>query len=74
MHYAQGTEAEVGAKDGEEPVEESLRPAELGEGEDNDLKDDEDAVDHRERGTCRLVGHRAASNEDVNNRQEDTQT
>ena len=59
LEDAEGSEAEVGPKDGEEPGEERGGPAYLGEDEDDDLEDDEQAVHDGPEDACGLVGHRA---------------
>ena len=58
---AESAEAEVVTEDREEPVEESSRPADLGEDKDDGLEDDEQTVEHRPESTSGLVGDRAAS-------------
>ena len=61
LNDAESAEAEVVTEDGEEPVEESSRPADFGEDENNGLEDDEQTVEHRPESTSGLVGDRAAS-------------
>jgi hypothetical protein len=60
LHDAKRAEAEVPPEDGEEAVEEYLRPADLGEEDHDDLEKYEDAVEDRDGGACGLVRDGAA--------------
>lgn len=55
------TEAKFGPEHREIFVEKGGRPANLGEDEDDDLKDDEQTVEDGPECTGRLVGHRAVT-------------
>ena len=59
LEDSERAEAEVGAQDGEVLGEEGGGPADLGEDEDDDLEDDEEAVHDSPEDACGLVGHRA---------------
>ena len=54
-------EAKLRTEDREKAVEEGHRPRDLGQEEEDELKDDEKPVDHRPEDTRRLIGNRAAS-------------
>lgn len=56
MNDAEGADAKIASKDGEKLVEESRGPADFGEEEDEDLSDDQEAVEHGPEDACRLVG------------------
>jgi hypothetical protein len=57
---AEWAEAKVVPEDGEVCLEERRRPAELGEEQDDDLEDDEEAVEDRPERAGRLVGNGAS--------------
>jgi hypothetical protein len=57
---AERAEAKVVPEDREVRLEERRRPTELGEEEDDDLEDDEEAVEDRPERAGRLVGHGAS--------------
>jgi len=55
LHNTERTEAKVASENGEETVEEDLRPPDFGHKNHNDLKDDKEAVRDAERGAGRLI-------------------
>ena len=61
LEDSERAEAEVGAQDGEVLGEEGGGPADLGEDEDDDLEDDEEAVDDSPENTSRLIWYCAIS-------------
>ena len=59
LHDPEGAEAKVGTQDGEETVKERLRPPDLREGDHDDLRDDEQAIDYCERSAGGLIRYGA---------------
>ena len=59
LENSKGAKAKGRAKHREEAVEKRHWPADLGEDEEDDLEDDEQAVDDGPEDACGLIGHRA---------------
>lgn len=57
LEDAEGSESECTAQHREEAVEERVRPTDLGEDEDDDLEDDEEAVHDRPEYSGGLIWH-----------------
>jgi hypothetical protein len=58
---AHGTEPKVVPKNRKKAIEKGSRPAKFGQDEDNNLADDEQAIDNGPKGSSRLVRNGAAS-------------